>query len=153
MNTGENNVCSMFCKVITKKWALIKHVMLHKDVKPFYCGMCKNLFSSQAKLRRHVKTHPEHVIVKLFMCDICEKGFKNSQYLSSHVKIHYNAVSSKKYQCNKCENVYTRSSSLKRHMPVHLQSNTCTGCGKGFKLPDNLLNHIKHCCVSKLKIG
>lgn len=115
--------------------------MDHKDIVAFGCGGCDLGFYRVKDLTQHIKEHSKDDSIKYYECVMCGKAFSRAKNLSKHAKLHYELPSTKKYTCKVCGSEYTQSGSLNRHKPIHLEHNTCSECGKGFRLYEYLLNY------------
>ncbi|MCJ1280580.1 hypothetical protein MMC21_008409 [Puttea exsequens] len=82
------------------------------------CKNCSRVFTSNALLKRHLKTHDR------FACyvDTCTKTFTVAKDRDRHLNtMHAGNISQpiKLYSCNKCHHQDKRKDNLKRHMKTH----------------------------------
>jgi hypothetical protein len=82
------------------------------------------------------------------VCEICGESYKSDFYLYNHMRNFH-----KKFECKKCFQKLTGRNALLRHeRHVHAtdQDHVCEQCGKGFKLRNYLVNHMKSAHTKEL---
>lgn len=85
------------------------------------CHICKNIYASQANLKRHLKT--VHVKQE-FKCDVCHAVLNNQRGLSYHKKTHSKQTKEQqKLSCDICGRVESSKESLDMHLDMHLSLN------------------------------
>ncbi|XP_065089306.1 zinc finger protein 99-like [Ochlerotatus camptorhynchus] len=119
--------------------ALRKHLLTHKEYKPFQCEYCSRTFNMMCNLKKHIRRHLQ---LKTFVCSYCDKGFTNSAELSVHVRIHTNE---KPYKCSECDKSFRTSGSVSRHVQTfhkRIRPHTCEVCQAKFTLAAHLRRHM-----------
>ncbi|XP_017086302.1 zinc finger protein 26-like [Drosophila eugracilis] len=104
--------------------------------KKFKCCHCSKIFSKNAGLVRHLKTHTSP---DLFKCSVCAKSFVNDATLQKHSEIHEeklqdvtnyvpnnnlgydlrNLTRERLLKCTYCSETFTRNLTLKIHLREH----------------------------------
>ena len=81
---------------------------------PYKCIVCGMVYTDQAELTPHLKTHCGF---QAFKCGICEMTFEKSAFLlRAHMKTHMHGY---KYACEICKAMFTVPFQLMRHMNRH----------------------------------
>ena len=81
---------------------------------PYKCIVCGLVYTDEAELTPHLKTHCGF---QAFKCGICEMTFKKSAFLlRAHMKTHMHGY---KYACEICKAMFTVPFQLMRHMNRH----------------------------------
>ena len=95
-----------------------KHMLVHKEDKPFMCNLCGAYFKSKIYITQHVQhvhgTDEERKALKKFICTICSKRLQSMHILREHERTH-----------GKKKDIL------------------CTQCGKGFNTKGELRKHIR----------
>ncbi|XP_017476222.1 PREDICTED: zinc finger protein 14-like isoform X1 [Rhagoletis zephyria] len=113
------------------------------------CEICKKQL-----LRRNFEKHMALHIRKereaneaqtKFLCAYCSRECKNQKSLTQHEKMHQGASSDVIYICADCDRSYATQHLLQQHRKqAHKErDNFCPICGNGFKLKNQLVNHMK----------
>uniref|UniRef100_A0A0A0MVJ1 Zinc finger protein 584 n=1 Tax=Papio anubis TaxID=9555 RepID=A0A0A0MVJ1_PAPAN len=156
--------CSDCGKVFSKAFALLDHLIMHSEDRPFrcptgrsaskeksthinprkihgetahVCNECGKAFCYPSKLRKHQKVHTG---IKPFKCSDCGKTFNRKDALVLHQRIH---TGERPYECSKCGKTFSVLSTLIRHRKVHIGERPyeCTECGKLFKYSNSFILH------------
>lgn len=69
-------------------------ICYHKNVKAFYCPICKKHFKGH--LAQHIRTHGKS---KLYNCDECGVSFAQNSQLNVHRRIH---SGERPFRCRVC---------------------------------------------------
>ena len=81
---------------------------------PYKCIVCGLVYTDEAELTPHLKTHCGF---QAFKCGICEMTFEKSAFLlRAHMKTHMHGY---KYACEICKAMFTVPFQLMRHMNRH----------------------------------
>lgn len=131
-------------KKLARKWALIDHILVHKNPELYRCERCDKTFKGKRYLNDHVENVHGSAEEKPFKCEQCNRFFAKETLLRSHIANH------KKILCKICEQEFANSQELKEHLKVvHKNEHTirvCDRCGKAFAGPSarsNLKQHIE----------
>ncbi|KAG7254585.1 hypothetical protein CRUP_018877, partial [Coryphaenoides rupestris] len=128
-------------------------VLPHR-VKPFKCGACGALFTTNGSLNRHMIVH-----VKSFKCPLCGEGFRTNLLCRKHMRKVHNVEerdntgeTALQYKCaaTVSERVLSQSAAERdriseiKDRAVELEAepkfaNCCGFCPKSFKKPSDLV--------------
>jgi uncharacterized Zn-finger protein len=156
--------CQVCGKEFSDNWRLNKHIVGHKDDRPYECNICTKTFkrnyeltahkegkgydceacgkavSSKRALELHKRKH-----LDAYDCDVCTKGFLAKHQLDNHKIVH---SGKKQFKCDICGsaffykyylNVLVKNYHLTDQKVPGFQ---CEVCGSKFKLKGSLLKHI-----------
>ncbi|XP_059158211.1 uncharacterized protein LOC131942391 [Physella acuta] len=106
----------------------------------FPCTVCGRVFSYQAALFTHMRTHSPSS--RTYECHLCHQVFAQAPDLKVHVCP--NGVE-KPYNCSSCGQTFAKNIHLKRHLATHsgLKPYPCWVCGKRFSRSDHLKRHTQ----------
>ncbi|XP_068216410.1 zinc finger protein 665-like isoform X2 [Palaemon carinicauda] len=133
--------CVMCGMNFMKESELTSHVReQHQDDWPHRCNICGLLFTSNAKVRKHMRLHTEE---KPFRCNVCSRQFLHKSALQSHMLSH--SESEGRPTCNVCGKSYTAKLSLDIHMRTHTGEKpfACSVCGKKFTRRSGCISHMR----------
>ena len=132
--------CTVCNKILSSRGALAKHLVTHKDKKPFQCDQCKMEFNQNRDLKTHVMQ--KHTMQRPHVCGICQKGFVHKFYLMEHMTYH---TGERQYQCFHCGKRFQAQSALTKHIKRHTSTKgfSCHLCPKCFAVKTDLNAHIK----------
>ncbi len=144
------------------------HQKRHKVAKPFACADCDKSYVQKHALMKHVLVHLEvrygctlkQKNIQQFYCADCEKSYREKQVLMEHVKSAHMGI---EYRCNLCEKQFLGWQTLRTHERVvhgpngsltHLPDGSsclCPHCPQrnGFCDSDSLKAHIAFCRVER----
>ena len=105
--------CQLCSKRFNHKANLDKHLVVHSGEKPYVCQLCSRPFSQKSNLQRHQLTHTQN---RDFVCDVCGKRFNHMASLKTHSLIHTGA---KPFACYVCHKRFNQKGNLKRHVQTH----------------------------------
>ncbi|KAJ0055634.1 hypothetical protein NL108_006503 [Boleophthalmus pectinirostris] len=139
------------------KGNLLKHLVVHREERPFSCSQCNATFKRKLNLKAHMSIHLEE---KQYECSICHKKYTRKSNLDDHMKGH---TGQKPYICSVCSRPFTCGSNLRRHMASHLglRPFECEICGKKYGrksiLHEHMASHTRDrpfsCSVCKSKFS
>nr|XP_019531129.2 zinc finger and SCAN domain-containing protein 21 [Aedes albopictus] len=99
----------------------------------FACPECELVFTSQLKLKNHLKkSHPEPADSESpWECNICGLKVKSKTALGTHTAKHSRTS---KFDCTFCGKNFQYKAALARHVPIHTGEKPyqCDECGKQF---------------------
>ena len=97
--------CPLCPKVFLAPSKLRRHMLVHRDEKPYMCEQCDKTFS----LANHIKLN-----------------------MRVHAHVH---SGEKPYKCKQCGKSFSQVCDLKKHILVHSgdKFHLCVQCGKSFK--------------------
>ncbi|XP_054087346.1 zinc finger protein 420-like isoform X1 [Zeugodacus cucurbitae] len=113
------------------------------------CEMCKKQLLRR-NLDKHMALHmrkereAKETQTK-FLCAYCSRECKSQKSLNQHEKLHQGASPDVIYICNDCDRSYATQHLLQQHRKqAHKErDHFCPICGNGFKLKNQLVNHMK----------
>ena len=79
------------------------------------CVQCKQIFSNNSNMQRHVKTEPQGLV---FTCHLCDKKFNSNHARQTHITSHHGGK--KPFQCKICQKEFSQQQSLSRHKTSEL---------------------------------
>ncbi|CAH2083743.1 unnamed protein product [Euphydryas editha] len=135
--------CEECGKQYRAKSGLWAHAAAHAP-SPAYCAECDAHFTSQLRLKSHLKRHSKHN-ERRFACNECDAIFKVKKSLQDHIELMH--LNNTKHACNKCNKAFINSSSLKTHREVVHEKKRpprniiCDHCGIGFTVSLQKLNN------------
>ena len=113
---------------------------VHDESKSYKCDVCLKVFSGNADLKRHYRTHTGE---KPFACQVCNKKFALKGNLVIHQGIH---TGEKPFACHTCGKKFVQKGNLVKHQAIHsdVRSFKCTICPNErlFKTKCRLNNHM-----------
>ena len=105
---------NFFCDICGKGFVMNReyaaHCAKHQNIRPYPCTVCDKAFFSPNALWRHKEESCG--VSKSILCPICGVKFKARRYLAEHLKIHQG----QNYMCDICGKSYSFRASLYRHM-------------------------------------
>ncbi|XP_034143626.1 oocyte zinc finger protein XlCOF6-like [Esox lucius] len=124
-------ICDVCGKCFAKRDHLYKHMLRHKEEKPYSCDVCGKRFHSSSNCKRHKMTHTGE---KLYSCEICGKRFTQSGTMLKHKISKHTDGREKPFKCEICSEVCSSDYTLRNHMVTHTGKKPChcSVCGKGF---------------------
>ncbi|XP_058823407.1 zinc finger protein 664-like isoform X2 [Topomyia yanbarensis] len=133
----KRHVCVYCNKMFASNSALLAHVRVHTQERPFPCTYCMKRFRTAGAQELHERRHSG---VKPYRCDICSRGFAESSNLKVHRRIH---TKEKPHVCTVCSRAFSRVFLLKIHQRTHTGERpfSCSDCGKSFTQQGDLCAH------------
>ena len=114
------------------------------DAKGHMCEECGLCYSSEEKLKKHVKWKHQTKSSD-FECNVCQKKFQHNFLLQRHYVMHKEPS----LKCGLCSKYFKHQSNLSAHMKATHKDNEgtkssliCPTCGKVFKKKSNLTRHL-----------
>ncbi|XP_077322699.1 uncharacterized protein LOC143956355 isoform X3 [Lithobates pipiens] len=105
--------CSECGKCFTHTSNRIRHMKIHKGLKPFACSECGKCFARKSHLSEHQRIHTGE---KPFFCQLCGKFFKHKSHLIKHNRTH---TGEKPFMCRDCGKSFAQKANLLYHQSVH----------------------------------
>ena len=117
------------------------------------CNLCLQQFESKQDMETHISKH--HKLSEFqytLRCVICDISYTRKDQLRKHMKSKHNLG----YECSICKKKLPSKLTLKQHKTnehktVHGKSDLCPLCGKAFKDPNYLQQHISEVCNNQWK--
>ncbi|XP_073453635.1 gastrula zinc finger protein XlCGF66.1-like isoform X1 [Aquarana catesbeiana] len=110
--------CSECGKCFTHMSNRIRHMKIHKGLKPFACSECGKCFTRKSHLAGHQRIHTGE---KPFPCPLCGKLFKHKSHLVIHNRTH---TGEKPFICRDCGKCFGQQANLLGHQKVHTGGKT-----------------------------
>ena len=131
--------CKICNRVLTYKYSLEKHILLHTGSFPYKCTLCSKRFNHKANLDKHMVVHSG---LKPYSCHICARPFSQKSNLQRHQLTH---TQNRDYICDVCGKRFNHMASLKTHSLIHTGAKpfSCYICMKRFNQKGNLKRHIQ----------
>lgn len=121
-------------KAFARPSTLTEHQdIVHRGIRPFECNQCKESFTKQVHLERHLWLHTEE---RPFHCSHCGKGVITKQHLKRHELTH-----TKSFKCSFCSEAFYRHPTLRSHILSTHRKLICEHCNKELKSPAALRHH------------
>lgn len=95
---------------------LQRHLLTHKQTKPFECELCDFKSKRKDALNNHIANRHVENETKQFKCEHCDQSFAQRYTLTRHLQIH---AERKQYRCSQCDFTCKFESYLKRHLSTH----------------------------------
>lgn len=93
---------------------LWKHrLVVHREVRPYGCHLCKRQFSCQSTLNYHMNTH---INEKSCICNLCGKSYSNIVQLTNHKEFVHHIDGN--YWCKVCGRSFLSIMFLKKHLRI-----------------------------------
>ena len=117
---------------------LEKHLLLHKERKPYLCDICDFYTEVSEKLEEHVLLHEEK---DLYKCTLCDYSTCVSENLEKHLMLHTDEAP---YKCNLCDYDTNDPAKLQNHRKLHTGTKpyTCSLCDYDTDVYDNFVKHV-----------
>jgi len=126
-------------KSFKRKIDLNRHMLIHRQAKPYSCTVCGKHFRQIAQLSQHVHVHSA---IRLFQCKNCSLLFKTKQQRETHELVH---AAEKPFKCPRCDLRCTQKANAVNHfLANHLLSGNSTKCAKCGNVFDNEGDCIIH---------
>lgn len=132
------HTCQVCNKVLSSRGNLSKHMVLHKDKKPFVCNLCGAEFNAKRDKHHHYLQH--HTKERPNVCHICGKGYVDSNYLHEHMVFHQQERS---FSCDVCGKLFHTVRCVARHKKRHGKDRNfdCEQCFRSFGIKADLTSH------------
>ncbi|KAI8128859.1 Transcription factor grauzone [Lucilia cuprina] len=126
---------------------LVDHLQCHLNPDYFKCPQCGKVLSDRKNFKSHLlRVHrPKDVVLK-HSCEICGKSFTQGYVLRTH-KLTHLPKEEKKFPCTECGKFFRRPETLKEHIASqHTGATlyTCPWCPKTFNSNGNMHAHRKN---------
>ncbi|KAK4313277.1 hypothetical protein Pmani_015359 [Petrolisthes manimaculis] len=132
------HTCQICNKVLSSRGNLSKHMVLHKEKKPFVCNLCGAEFNAKRDKHHHYLQH--HTKERPNVCHICGKGYVDSNYLHEHMVFHQQERS---FSCDVCGKLFHTIRCVARHKKRHGKDRNfdCEQCFRSFGIKADLTSH------------
>lgn len=104
-------ICS---RLVCRKSGVASHKIIHTDVQPFSCCICKKQFRLKGGLKQHMISHSR---IKPYICGICGRRFKKGAYVLKHIRSRH--CHAEYFPCGLCKIVLVGIENLSRHWRSH----------------------------------
>lgn len=123
-----NYSCKICNRVLTYKYSLEKHMLLHTGSFPYKCHLCSKRFNHKANYDKHLIVHRGD---KPYSCHICARPFSQKSNLQRHQLTH---TQNRDFICDVCGKRFNHMASLKTHSLIHTGAKpfSCYICTKRF---------------------
>lgn len=128
------------CGIIEKSESeLSEHKVLHENLDPLDCVLCKKRFKKKGALTRHMRIHVSfREILRIY------QSMSRFEHNYIFLFIHFQA-GEKFYQCDKCGKEFVHKSSFNMHIMAHdnIRDKSCPHCPLKFRSTSHLNRHIR----------
>nr|CAH7724692.1 unnamed protein product [Callosobruchus chinensis] len=131
--------CPTCNKIFSSAAKLSRHVKTHSSDLPYKCKFCSKGFAHSGNFKIHVRMHTDE---RPFKCMICGRGSRQAQDLEKHMRVH---TGEKPHKCHICPRAFSTSSNLIAHKRTHTGERpyVCCVCQKGFCQSNELTKHMR----------
>ncbi|XP_065073956.1 zinc finger protein 883-like [Ochlerotatus camptorhynchus] len=146
---AEKYACTICSKTFSRKDSLKAHHDVHLNLKAYQCDQCGKQFVHQYTLKGHMKLHN---VEKTHHCEFCQESYLRIRDLRRHRLLIHN----KTKEIN--DQVIDQSLQEKKEVVIKEEENSpknlrkrpreenpycCDLCGKSYRIPSALGNHMK----------
>jgi len=107
-----DRTCAECGKVFTASGSLTRHMLTHRDERPFPCEICSRRFRQRAHLKKHIRVHTGE---KPYSCPYCPWNFTQKSSLTGHIRTKHTFETP--YQCPDCDKKFPTRNHLRAHKP------------------------------------
>lgn len=127
------------CGKTVKEMNLGRHMLVHKEERPFICDLCGKCFKFKGALREHIITE---MGMKDYVCEVCGRKFVKRCYLMKHSHQHQQRSTAPKrsFECDLCDAQFTELRQLSVHRRQHKEL-SCELCAETFKSQAQFQEH------------
>lgn len=134
--------CNTCNKSFSSEKKLKSHMKSHDTTEPYMCEICGKAFRVKETFENHKYTHKENG-EKPFKCNVCGISFIKQHYLFRHSTCH---TGIKPFKCDLCGVKFRTKGDLKRHERMHgekpgVKQYKCKQCGKRYCAESGLIRH------------
>ncbi|XP_039433304.1 zinc finger protein 629-like isoform X1 [Culex pipiens pallens] len=132
--------CTVCEATFNSKLKHSSHVLTHGE-RRFECQFCMKKFHTNARVRKHMKSHRVELYSK---CHICDKCFSQDCNLKRHIEQMH--MQGDRYSCLHCTALFDSADELRGHRESEHQNEhpyKCPCCPKAFAFHQSLVNHAK----------
>ncbi|XP_038116505.1 zinc finger protein 16 isoform X2 [Culex quinquefasciatus] len=132
--------CTVCEATFNSKLKHSSHVLTHGE-RRFECQFCMKKFHTNARVRKHMKSHRVELYSK---CHICDKCFSQDCNLKRHIEQMH--MQGDRFSCLHCTSLFDSADELRGHRESEHQNEhpyKCPCCPKAFAFHQSLVNHAK----------
>ncbi|CAL4173826.1 unnamed protein product, partial [Meganyctiphanes norvegica] len=131
--------CYVCLKVLSSRGNLAKHLVQHKENKPWICEVCGQGFNAKRDQQHHYLY--KHTNQRPHICELCGKSYGDARVLEEHKQFHKDV---REFSCELCGKMFRTAKCVARHKKRHERDKNfiCGQCFKPFAVKADLKSHI-----------
>ncbi|XP_022913647.2 zinc finger protein ZFP2-like [Onthophagus taurus] len=137
--TVDGKICRTCNKMFSTTAKLTRHMKIHSADMPYKCNFCNKAFTHSSNFKIHLRSHTDE---RPYRCSVCNKGCRQAQDLEKHMRTH---TGERPHKCDMCEKAFSTSSNLIAHKRIHTGERpyVCSVCQKAFCQSNELTKHMR----------